>query len=198
MESGVLILLFAAFPLMGSPGPATLSVAAIGSAYGATRGLRYLAGIIAGTVTVLCLIATGVTGLILSQPGLVRVISVLAIAYILYLAYRIATAPVVSVKADDAKTPSFFGGYVLAVANPKAFAAIGAVYSGSILFPDNLLIDAVAKLTILMLVIIAVNSAWMVFGSALSSVLSDPRKGRIANVIFALLLIGSVALVVVQ
>ncbi len=198
MESGVLILLFAAFPLMGSPGPATLSVAAIGSAYGATRGLHYLAGIVAGTVTVLCLIATGVTGLILSQPGLVRVISVLAIAYILYLAYRIATAPVVSVKADDAKTPSFFGGYVLAVANPKAFAAIGAVYSGSILFPDNLLIDAVAKLTILILVIIAVNSAWMVFGSALSSVLSDPKKGRIANVIFALLLIGSVALVVVQ
>lgn len=160
--------------------------------------MRYLAGIIAGTVTVLCLIATGVTGLILSQPGLVRIISVLAIAYIFYLAYRIATAPVVSVKARDAKIPSFTGGYVLAVANPKAFAAIGAVYSGSLLFPDNLLIDAVAKLTILMLVIIVVNSAWMVFGSALSSVLSDPQKGRIANIIFALLLLGSVAMVLFQ
>ena len=49
-----------------------------------------------------------------------------------------------------------------------------------------------------MLVIFVVNSAWMVFGSALSSVLSDPQKGRIANIIFALLLLGSVAVVLFQ
>jgi threonine/homoserine/homoserine lactone efflux protein len=197
MRSGLVVLLLAALPLMGSPGPATLSTAAIGSAFGIAKGLKYLVGIIAGTTTVLGLIATGVTGVILTQPALVNAITVLAIGYILYLAYKIATAPALSITDKTAKAPSFLSGYLLAVANPKAFAAIGAVYSGSVLIPGDVLLDAAFKLIALTLVIIAVNSAWLLFGSALSSVLSDPKKGRIANVIFALLLIGSVVLAVI-
>lgn len=197
MENSLLILLLAAFPLMGSPGPATLSTAAIGSAFGVGKGVKYLAGIVAGTATVLLLIAAGVTGLILSQPKLVNVISILAIGYILYLAYKIATAPVVSAANGTDKAPSFFSGYFLAIANPKAFAAIGAVYSGTILVPDDVLTDSLIKLVALAFVIVVVNSAWLIFGSALSSILSDPRKGRIANVIFALLLVGSVVLAII-
>ncbi|WP_339764296.1 LysE family transporter [uncultured Hoeflea sp.] len=197
MRSGLVVLLLAALPLMGSPGPATLSTAAIGSAFGIAKGVKYLVGIIAGTTTVLGLIATGVTGVILTQPALVNAITVLAIGYILYLAYKIATAPALSIANKTSKAPSFLSGYLLAVANPKAFAAIGAVYSGSVLIPGDVLLDAAFKLIALTLVIIAVNSAWLLFGSALSSVLSDPKKGRIANVIFALLLIGSVVLAVI-
>lgn len=197
MGNSLLILLLAAFPLMGSPGPATLSTAAIGSAFGVGKGVKYLSGIIAGTATVLVLIATGVTGLILSQPKLVGVISILAIGYILYLAYKIATAPAMSAAKRTDKAPSFFSGYFLAVANPKAFAAIGAVYSGATLVPDDVLADALIKLVALTFVIVVVNSAWLIFGSALSSILSDPRKGRIANVIFALLLVGSVVLAII-
>lgn len=197
MANGLVVLLLAAFPLMGSPGPATLSTAAIGSAFGIQKGVKYLIGIVAGTTTVLGLIATGVTGLILTQPGLVNAITVLAICYILYLAYRIATAPALSIADKTGKAPSFLSGYLLAVANPKAFAAIGAVYSGSVLIPGDVVLDAAFKLIALTLVIITVNSAWLVFGSALSSVLSDPKKGRIANVLFALLLIGSVVLAVI-
>jgi len=197
MRSGLVVLLLAALPLMGSPGPATLSTAAIGSAFGIAKGVKYLVGIIAGTTTVLGLIATGVTGIILTQPALVNAITVLAIGYILYLAYKIATAPALSIADKTAKAPSFLSGYLLAVANPKAFAAIGAVYSGSVLIPGDVLLDAAFKLIALTLVIIAVNSAWLLFGSALSSVLSDPKKGRIANVLFALLLIGSVVLAVI-
>lgn len=197
MENSVFVLLLAAFPLMGSPGPATLSVAAIGSAYGPFAGLRYLAGIIFGTASVLLLIATGMTGLILSQPNLVSVITVLAAGYILYLAYKIATAPIVSGSDRSSKIPSFISGYLLALANPKAFAAIGAVYSSNTIFQDDVFTDAFAKLLALSMVIIIVNSAWLLFGSALSSVLRDPKKGRIANIVFALLLIGSVLLALI-
>jgi threonine/homoserine/homoserine lactone efflux protein len=194
MGNGLTVLLLAALPLMGSPGPATLSTAAIGSAFGIVQGVKYLGGIIAGTATVLGLIATGVTGLVLTQPGLVNAITILAIGYILYLAFKIATAPALSIANETDKAPSFLSGYLLAVANPKAFAAIGAVYSGTVLIQGDVVLDAVSKLIALTFVIIAVNSAWLVFGSALSSVLSDPKMGRIANVIFALLLIGSVVL----
>ena len=93
MASNLFFLWLAAIPLMGSPGPATMSLAAMGAAFGGRRSLQYLIGIIFGTIGVLVLIATGVTAIILAQPVLVSAITVVAVAYILYLAYRIATAP---------------------------------------------------------------------------------------------------------
>lgn len=192
MAEAVLLLWMAAFPLMGSPGPATLSLAAIGAAFGARRGIGYLMGIILGTLAVALLVASGVTGLILTVPALVWAVSILAAAYILYLAYRIATAPVMTEQDADVKAPALSSGFLLAIANPKAFAAIGAIYSGHTVTPEDLGRDALIKVLALVLVIVVVNSAWLVFGSAFAAVLRDPRRGRIANVIFAILLVGSV------
>lgn len=194
MAGNLILLWLAALPLMGSPGPATMSLAAMGAAFGSRRGLSYLSGIVVGTFGVLVLIATGVTGLILARPALVTAITVLAAVYILYLAYRIATAPVVAEAGMATRAPSFYAGFLLAIANPKAYAAIGAVYSGNRLLQDDLMLDAMAKIGALAIVIIVVNSAWLLFGSALSSLLRDPGTGRIANIVFAVMLVGSVAL----
>ncbi len=198
MLQDVLLLWMAAYPLMGSPGPATLSTAAVAAAYGARRGLPYMAGIAAGTFVVLLLIATGVTGLVLAEPALVTLITVLAALYIVYLAWRIATAPVVAGADAAARAPSFAGAFALAIANPKAYAAIGAVHASRVLVPDDPVLDAAAKVAALTFVIVTVNTAWLGFGAALSSVLRDPVKGRIANIAFALLLLASVVMVVVD
>lgn len=183
MAHDLILLWLAALALMGSPGPATLRCAAIGAAFGARAGLTYLAGI-----------ATGVTGLVLAEPALVTAITILAAAYILYLAYRIATAPVLGQRPTDARSPSFPAGFVLAIANPKAFAAIGAVYSGHQLFPGDVLFDAAGKIAALVLVIPLVNTAWLIFGASFSLVLKHPIAGRIANLLFAVMLVASVAL----
>lgn len=197
MANNLIFLWLAAFPLMGSPGPATMSLTAIGAAFGPRSGLSYLSGIIAGTFCVLVLIATGITGLILARPALVMAITGLAVCYILYLAYRIATAPVVAKGSTETKSPSLYSGFILAIANPKAFAAIGAVYSGNRLLQHDLMLDVVAKIGALTIVIVIVNSAWLVFGAALSSLLMHPRTGRIANIVFAAMLIASVAFTLV-
>jgi len=193
----LLILWLAAFPLMGSPGPATMSLAGIGAAYGARAGWGYLGGIWVGTTSVLLMIATGVTGLVVAVPGAAQIISLIAAAYILYLAWRIATAPPISDPAASARAPSFAGGFALAIANPKAFAAIGAVYSGATVIGTDLLFDAAAKVAALVAVILIVNTAWLYFGSMISRFLRDPRMSRVANVTFALLLLGAVALALI-
>ncbi|HEV3505002.1 MAG TPA: LysE family transporter [Actinomycetes bacterium] len=77
---------------MGSPGPATVSLAAAGSAYGVRRSLGYLAGIVLGTAVVLVAVAAGITVTLLAVPVLRSVLVALSAAYILWLAYRIATA----------------------------------------------------------------------------------------------------------
>jgi threonine/homoserine/homoserine lactone efflux protein len=194
MSGALILLLLAAFPLMGSPGPATLSLAATGAVYGSKAGLRYLAGIIIGTTGVLLMIATGITGLIVAQPVLVTLLTFAAAGYILYLAVKIATAAPLAERSADARPPSFSGGIVLAIANPKAFAAIAAVYSGHALVPGDLALDAAAKIAALSAVIVIVNLAWLAFGSILSRWLKDAKTARIANVSFAVMLVASVAL----
>lgn len=185
--------LLAALPLMGSPGPATLSLAGIGASMGVASGRPYLAGIVIGTSAVLVLIATGVTAVLLSVPALVTALTITATLYILYLAYRIATAPVLASDHVKVRAPSFWSGAFLAVANPKAYAAIGAVYSSRTLVQDNLVLDAGTKVLMLVLVIGLVNSAWLLCGSRFSRFLRGSRSGRIANLGFAGLLVLSIA-----
>ncbi|WP_193186791.1 LysE family translocator [Nisaea sediminum] len=194
MTSSLLLLWLAAFPLMGSPGPATLSLAGLGTAYGFRRGLAYLGGIVIGTTGVLLMIASGVTALILTEPALVTALTVAAAAYILYLAWKIASAPVGVRAADAGKAPGFVPAFALAIANPKAFAAIGAVFASQTVFPGDALTDALAKIAALVLVILVVNTSWLAFGSLFARLLSDPRLGRAANIAFAAMLLLSVAL----
>lgn len=194
MFANLVLLWLAALPLMGSPGPATLSSAAVGATYGARRGLPWLAGICAGTATVLLLIASGVTAVVLAIPALKIAITVVAAAYILYLAWRIATAPPLSKQTEGAKAPAFPGAYLLAVANPKAFAALGAVFSGNSVVAGDAALDAVVKVAALAPLIVLVNATWLVFGTLISSALHEPKTARIVNVFFAMLLVASVAL----
>ena len=197
MLADLLLLWLAALPLMGSPGPATLSTAAVGASFGPRRGLPYLAGIIAGTAGVLALIATGVTAAILTVPALATAITLAAAAYILYLAWRIATGPPLSRDNAEARAPAFPGGFFLALANPKAFAAIGAVYAGHSVIEGDLAVDAAVKVAALTLVIVLVNTTWLVFGAMIAARLHDPVKARVTNIAFALLLVASVGLALI-
>lgn len=196
MPPDLIPLWLAALPLMGSPGPATLSLAAVGAQHGFARGTGYLAGIIAGTTGVLAMIAFGVTGLLFAVPALATAISLAAAAYILYLAWRIATARPLGDPGDN-PPPAFAGGLFLALANPKAFAAIGAVYAAHTLAPGDLVRDSLLKGAALFLVIVAVNVTWLAAGAALSRLLRAPRTARAINLAFAGLLLLSVVLALV-
>jgi threonine/homoserine/homoserine lactone efflux protein len=186
-------LLLAALPLMGSPGPATTSLAAAGAAFGLRRSLPYLAGVILGTMATLLLIASGVTGAVLAVPGAAPILIAAGAAYILYLAWRIATAPPLAAGARDGPRPALAGGLLLGIANPKAYAAIGAVYASAAPLAARPALDAALKIAVLAAVIVAVNATWTAFGAALAGVLSRPRSARIVNVAFALLLVASLA-----
>ena len=117
-------LLVAALALMGGPGPATLSVAAAGAVYGVSRAVPFYLGVCGGTSTIVLLVGTGVTGLVFAIPGVAPVLVVLAGAYILYLAYRIATAPPLKSGEDSDAPPAMPVGYLFAVANPKGYPYI--------------------------------------------------------------------------
>lgn len=185
--------LLAALALAGSPGPATVSLAATGAAFGARRGLGYMAGIIVGMIVVMTVTASGVVGLLLALPGAAPVVTGLAAAYFLYLAWRIATAPPLAADDGTRREPSFVAGLFLSLVNPKGYAAMAALFSGFVLLPEAIALDVVVKIAVLALTITAINLSWLSAGAALTRFFRDPRASRAINVTFAVLLIASVA-----
>lgn len=180
------------FALAGSPGPATLSVAASASAYGPRQTLPYASGIVAGMIVVMVLIATGVVGMISTIPGAVPFITSLAALYILYLAYRIATAPPLTELKDSKSHPSFIGGMLLSFINPKGYAAMAALFSSFILQKDHLVQDALYKIGVMVGVMTLVYALWLFVGTALNRVTRNPRLNRVINIAFAGILLVSV------
>ena len=192
---GLFGFVMAAFALTGSPGPATLSLAATGAAFGARRGFAFLAGIVMGMVGVMAIIASGVMGVMLTIPGAMPVVTGAAGAYMAYLAYRIATAPPLSENSDGHRQPSIAGGVFLALVNPKAYAAMAALFSGFVLVSDRLDLDVALKIAILVAIITPVNVAWLYVGAALTRLFREPAMNRAINVTFAVLLIASLGFV---
>jgi threonine/homoserine/homoserine lactone efflux protein len=186
--------LLAAVALAGSPGPATLSLTATGAAFGSRRGIAYLVGIVVGMVAVMAIVASGVVGLLLAVPGATPVVTALAAAYFLYLAWRIATAPPLGAADAERRPPTFMAGLLLSLVNPKGYAAMAALYSGFVLVPDRLAFDVAAKMAVLTVIIAAVNVAWLLAGAGLTRFFRDPRSNRAINLAFAVLLVASVAL----
>jgi len=188
----------AGFALTGSPGPATLSLAATAAAFGIRNGVVLAAGCIAGVFVVMLVTASGLAGLVLAQPVLGPVIRGLAGAYMLYLAWRIATAPPLVAAAGSGRAPSFFAGTLLGVGNPKAYAAMAALFSGFTLSSDGTATDLALKCAILVAVMAVVDLAWLASGSVLTRMFRDPAKNRVLNIAFALLLIASLGVAFIR
>lgn len=179
-------LLLSSAALMGSPGPSVLSAMAVGAAFGLRRALPYAAGLILGTCTVLAAIASGLFAALLALPGLAPALSGAATLYMLYLAWRIATAPPPGAPAAPA-APPFLAGLALAIANPKAWLAIAAVFAGAHL-ADPPAADTILKLAVLSVMVVLIHLAWLLAGNALAARLATPRLWHPTRLAFAVTL----------
>jgi threonine/homoserine/homoserine lactone efflux protein len=186
--------ILAGIALTGSPGPANFGLAAAGAAFGVRRSLALFAGTLIGVIAVMLVTAAGLTGLILARPPLRYAVSLAGAAYMLYLAYRIGTAPPLGEVSPAGRAPGFVPGLLLGLGNPKAYIAMAALFSGFVLVRDRPVADAASKTAILIAMVIAVEWVWLLAGAALTRSLRQPALGRLINIGFALLLLASVAL----
>ena len=192
---GTLVLISLA--IMGSPGPATISLIAAGSVRGVRRSFPYLFGIIVGTTLVLVAVATGITAALLAVPAIGSVLIWVSVAYVLWLAYHIATAPPLSKVTGASNAFSFMGGALLGIANPKAWVGIAAVFASARL-ADATTTDAAAKVAVLTVMIIVICAMWLIAGTSIAPLLRDPRRARLVNAALAVVLVGATALAVLH
>ncbi len=157
-----------------------------------------MVGLNLGMAVVILIVGSGISSLLLAVPGAEPIITVFAGIYFIYLAYRIATAPPLKAAIEAGSEPKWFEGTFLSLVNPKAYAAMAALFSSFILVVGDQLVDGLSKAAVLMSIIIVVNICWLFAGSALTQFLRHERLSRAINITFAVLLIVSVMLTVLM
>ena len=190
----LLAFILVGFALMGSPGPASLSCAAMGAAYDVRTARNYLFGVTFGAMLVVAGVAAGVFAAIIAIPHATQVLTVIAIAYLGYLAFKIATAPPVGEPASPEDVPGFMSGLILNLSNPKAYAAFAALFSGFQLFPQSAVQSTYVQVFVCYAILCIVNPAWLYAGNALRHTLRNEKTSRRVNIGFAVLLVASVLL----
>jgi len=130
------------------------------------------------------------------MPKLAPVLVVASAAYILYLAFRIATAPPLAARKAEASRPTWLAGFLLAVANPKAYVAIAAVFAGASSSQGSAELGLWLKLMVLAAMIVVIHAVWLLAGAAFARFLRRPVASRIINLVFAATLVLTTALAV--
>ncbi|MCY1441237.1 hypothetical protein D9M71_575440 [compost metagenome] len=112
-------------------------------------------------------------------------------AYLLYLAWKIATSGPLSVSDSASRKPlGFWGAAAFQWVNPKAWVmAVGAIttYTPAQGYVTNVIVIA----TVFALVNLPSVCVWVMFGSALRTVLQNPRWLMLFNLLMAALLVIS-------
>lgn len=175
-----------------TPGPNNVLLAASGVNFGFARTIPHILGVTVGFDVLLIAGAIGVGFLFTAFPQLQTAIKVCGAIYMLYLAWKVASAH--QGEGEDgapAKPFTFMQAAAFQWINPKALVA---VIGGIALYvrPGHEHIDFPVMLVVMTVATIGAVALWTGFGVALRRFLRDPRRARIFNVSMALLLVVSI------
>lgn len=184
----------AVFFLIITPGPGVLSTAGVGAAFGARAGTRYVGGLFIGTNLVCLAVVSGLTAALLADPRLRTVLFIASIAYLTYLAFRIAFAGSKIAFIERQSPPGVLGGIALQAINPKAYAVNTALFTGFGFLPNNYGLEIALKFLIVNAIWIPIHFAWLWLGIALRRMNLPHRTQRTINVAMALSMLAVVAL----
>jgi threonine/homoserine/homoserine lactone efflux protein len=189
-----LLIALATFAFVASitPGPNNLMLLASGVNFGFARTLPHMLGVGFGFMFMILCIGFGVGQLFAAFPVLYTVLKVLSVAYMLWLAWKIANSgPIEAAETSaNSKPMGFWAAAAFQWVNPKAWAmALAAVANYTM--PSSYLFSVGVMALVFGAVNIPSIAAWAGFGAAMSDVLRDPVRVRIFNNAMALALVAS-------
>ena len=173
-----------------TPGPNNTMLMTTGLNFGFRRGLPHLWGVALGFAVMVLAVGLGLGAVFQAYPAAYTVLKYAGAAYLLYLAWQIATAGEIKEGAARGRPIAFFEAAAFQWLNPKGWVmAVGAVstYAAVAAFPLNMLLMAFlfGSLGILS------SATWLGFGTGLKRLLTSPRAVRAVNITMALLLVAS-------
>lgn len=184
---------FALFVVASSitPGPNNTMLMASGVNFGFRASLRHLAGVQVGFMLLLLGVGLGLQGVLQQFPQIYDVLRYAGGSYLLWMAFKLATAkPATSSVTVAAKPMGFWAAVAFQALNPKAW--VMAVTCMSTYLAPQAQLGQLLVLVALFFVFGAPSSVlWLGFGQALRQWLQDPVRLRAFNITMALALVVS-------
>lgn len=183
----------AAFAVASSitPGPNNIMLMTSGTNFGFRRTVPHMLGVSLGFALMIVLVGLGLAELFARYPVAHQVLKWVSVAYLLYLAWKIATARPPSEGAAAKGTPmTFVQAALFQWVNPKAWTM--ALTGVTVYIPP---VDPWIGLLLVAALFGAINlpcvGLWAAMGVKLRRWLGDARRLRQFNVAAAVLLVGS-------
>lgn len=191
------VILFS-FAMTATPGPNNMMLTASGANFGFRRTLPHIFGVTLGCVGLMAAVALGLGNLFMAWPVLQSGLKVVGSAYLLWLAWKIATAAPPSTDARLKGQPmSLWQAAAFQFANPKAWVmAISGVASFT-LAGDGYLLSALLLIGLMALVTLPAISIWAGFGVAVGRLLKTAAHWRLFNLSMGGLTAACVALILI-
>lgn len=173
-----------------TPGPNNAMLMTTGLNFGFRRGQPHMWGVALGFTVMVLAVGVGLGAVFQAHPVIYSVFKYAGAAYLLYLAWQIATAGELEEGETRGRPITFLEAAAFQWLNPKGWAmAVGATsaYAAVADFPKNMLLIAFlcGALGILS------SAAWLWFGVGLKRLVTSPRAVRAVNYTMALLLVAS-------
>lgn len=173
-----------------TPGPNNMMLLSSGATFGLRRTIPHIFGISTGCVVMVFVVGWGIGGIAKDLPRFYLALQVAASAYLLWLAWRIASSTGPDRTNPAARPLGFLGAAGFQWVNPKAWAmVVGAV--ATFARPDCIWSDIVLIATVLFVVGIPVITLWALGGAMLQRILHRPVLLRVFNWTMAGLLVLS-------
>jgi threonine/homoserine/homoserine lactone efflux protein len=173
-----------------TPGPNNLMLLASGVNFGIRRTVPHMLGIAVGFTAMVVIVGFGLGAVLDVVPGVMTVLRYGALAYTVWLAWKLGSSGSLGTGKSGAQPMSFMSACLFQWVNPKAWVmalTATALYTTTQgYFISVLLVAAVFGLIGMPFIAI-----WAGFGVALRGLLSVPARLRAFNVVMALLLLAS-------
>lgn len=175
-----------------------LSAAGVGASFGASAGYRYVLGLCIGTNLVALAVVTGIAGAVVANPGIRAVLTALSLAYIVWLALRVALVGTQIDFMRSLKAPGIRAALLLQALNPKAYIVNTTLFAGFPIGSESLVTETVIKFLIMNAIWIPIHLLWLGAGIRLKTLNLPPRRQRMINMGMAAALLAVVALAAVS
>ena len=195
MDQNLQALLLFTISVAFTPGPNNLMITASGANFGFWRSLPHMMGVTMGFPIMLIAMAVGLLQLFETWPALHVILRYAGAIYMIYLAYRIATATSIG-KATSAGSPlSFLEAVLFQWINPKAVINVLSILTLFTTTNGNFVKEVTYLALVTLFVTLASISTWCIFGISIGHLLKTPRTLRAFNLGMAIALIASLILI---
>ncbi len=189
-------LLLFVFSVSVTPGPNNLMLTASGSHFGYVRTLPHILGACLGFTLLIVAVGAGLGSVFVSFPSLQLVLKAAGSVYLLWLAWKIATASTAAKAESLGKPLSTLQAFMFQWVNPKGWTMAITAFSAFAVEGRGMAWSLVIITVVFALVVVPTSLFWTLLGDQVSQHLTSERARQWFNRSLGALTALSVVLIV--